>query len=86
MSALPSSAGRYTRTAMWLHWLIALLIIINVTLALSADALPEGWVRPVIDTHKSIGITVLGLVLLRLLWRIAHRPPPLPPSYPRWKD
>ena len=85
MSALPSSAGRYTRTAMWLHWLIALLIIINVTLALSVDALPEGWVRPVIDTHKSIGITVLGLVLLRILWRIAHPPPPLPRSYPRWE-
>ena len=69
---------------MLLHWLVALLIIINVTLALSVDSLPEGWERPIIDTHKSIGITVLGLVLLRLLWRAAHRPPPLPANYPRW--
>jgi cytochrome b561 len=85
MTVAPIAASRYTRTAMILHWLVALLIIINVTLALAVDALPEGWERPVIDTHKSIGITVLGLVLLRLLWRAAHRPPPLPASYPRWE-
>ncbi|MGA3158044.1 MAG: cytochrome b/b6 domain-containing protein [Steroidobacteraceae bacterium] len=85
MSPPPLAPARYTRVAMLLHWLIALLILINVTLALSVDSLPEGWERPIIDTHKSIGITVLGLVLLRLLWRIAHRPPPLPASYPRWE-
>lgn len=85
MTVAPIAPNRYTRTAMILHWLVALLIIINVTLALAVDALPEGWERPVIDTHKSIGITVLGLVLLRLLWRAAHRPPPLPASYPRWE-
>ena len=67
------------------HWIIALLITVNVTLALSADYLPDDWVRPVIDTHKSIGITVLGLAVLRLLWRATHRPPPLPLAYPRWE-
>jgi cytochrome b561 len=85
MSSLLLASARYTRTAMLLHWLVALLIIINVTLALSVDSLPEGWERPIIDTHKSIGITVLGLVLLRLLWRAAHAPPPLPSNYPRWE-
>ena len=85
MSSPPPASPRYTRIAMLLHWLVALLIIINVTLALSVDSLPEGWERPIIDTHKSIGITVLGLVLLRLLWRAAHRPPPLPANYPRWE-
>ncbi len=63
---------------MVLHWLIALGIIANVVLALSADSLPDNWVRPVIDTHKSIGITVLGLAILRVLWRVSHRPPELP--------
>ena len=76
---------RYTRTAIALHWTIASLIIVNVALALTADALPDDWIRPVIDTHKSIGITVLGLGLLRLLWRLTHRPPALPPGYPRWE-
>jgi cytochrome b561 len=79
------SASRYTRTAVVLHWLIALLIIVNVVLGLSADSLPDDWVRPVVDTHKSIGITVLGLALLRVLWRVSHQPPPLPREFPSWE-
>ncbi len=76
---------RYNRTAIALHWAIALLIMVNVALGLSADHLPDDWVRPVIDTHKSIGITVLGLAIMRVLWRSTHRPPPLPRDYPRWE-
>jgi cytochrome b561 len=76
---------RYTRTAVVLHWLLAALIVLNLALALSVDRLGDAWVRPVIDTHKSIGITVLGLALLRLLWRVAHAPPPLPQHYSRWE-
>jgi len=76
---------RYTGTAIVLHWLVAGLIIVNVGLALAVDHLPDAAVRPAIDLHKSIGITVLGLALLRLLWRAAHAPPPLPHHYPRWQ-
>ncbi|KGE11404.1 MULTISPECIES: cytochrome b [Burkholderia] len=76
---------RYTRTAMVLHWLIALGILCNVAIALSADAMPDAWVRPAIDIHKSIGITVLGLAILRLLWRVSHRPPSLPAWFRRWE-
>jgi cytochrome b561 len=76
---------RYSHVAIVLHWVIAALIVGNVILAWSVDELPDGWVRPVIDTHKSIGITVLGLALMRLLWRAGHRPPPLPAAYPRWE-
>ncbi len=76
---------KYTRTAILLHWLIALLIVTNVVLALIADELPKDWLRPVINTHKSIGITVLGLAIMRLLWRLTHTPPPLPTAYPRWQ-
>jgi cytochrome b561 len=74
---------RYTKTAVVLHWLIAVLIIVNVVLGLSADYLPDDWVRLDIDTHKSIGITVLGLAIMRVLWRLTHKPPPFPADYPR---
>lgn len=74
---------RYTRTAIELHWIIAALMIANVVLILTADYLPDGWVRPAVDTHKSIGITVLGLALLRILWRWSHPAPPLPIEFPR---
>jgi len=77
-----NESQRYTRTAASLHWLIAALIILNVILALTDDFWPEGWERYVIDLHKSIGITVLGLAIARLLWRVTHRPPALPKSFP----
>ncbi len=76
-------ANRYTRTAMLLHWLVAVLIIGNLLLVWVIDTLPDAAVRPAIDLHKSIGITVLGLAILRLLWRFSHRPPALPRSYPQ---
>jgi cytochrome b561 len=76
---------RYTRVAVALHWLIAALIVGNVILAWTVDAVPDGWVRPIIDTHKSIGVTVLGLALLRALWRIGNPPPPLPADYRPWE-
>ena len=73
--------ARYTGTAMTLHWLVAVLIIANVVLGLVADYVPDSAVRPVIDLHKSFGITVLGLVILRILWRLAHKPPAMPTTY-----
>ena len=59
--------NHYTQTAAVLHWLVAVLIIVNVGLIWTVDYLPDAWGRPVIDMHKSIGITVLGLGLLRIL-------------------
>ena len=77
--------GRYTQTAIVLHWVIAILIVTNVALIWTVDLLPDDFVRPAINTHKSIGITVLGLAIMRLLWRFSHRPPALPAGYPRWE-
>jgi cytochrome b561 len=81
---------KYTRVAMLLHWLIALLIIVNVCIGLGTSLAPDGWLsddfeRHIIDLHKSIGITVLCLVVLRILWRLTHRAPPLPATFPRWE-
>lgn len=77
--------ARYTRLAMLFHWLVALLITINVTLVLTVDYLPDNFERPIVNTHKSIGLTVLGLAILRLLWRFANPPPALPARYAPWE-
>jgi cytochrome b561 len=74
--------NRYSAVAIVFHWLIAILIVCNVVLALSADSLSDTTARRVIDLHKSFGITVLGLALMRILWRFAVKPPPLPENYP----
>jgi cytochrome b561 len=73
---------RYSLPAIVIHWIVAALVLTNIALALSVDSLPESWQRPDIDLHKSFGITVLGLAVLRLLWRLSHKPPPLPPYAP----
>jgi cytochrome b561 len=75
--------GRYSRIAIVLHWVIAAMITVAVVLGLTADSLPEDWIRPAIDLHKSFGLTVLGLVLARILWRLSHPAPPLPGVYKR---
>ncbi|GAA5263625.1 superoxide oxidase [Acidiphilium sp. MT5] len=80
-----NAVDRYTRIAVLLHWAIAAMILVNIGLGLGANYAPDAWVRPMIDLHKSIGITVLGLVLARLIWRLTHRPPPFPASYRPWE-
>ena len=52
---------------------------------LEAANADDAHVRPLIEMHKSIGLMLLGLVLLRVLWRLGHKPPPLPPSYPAYE-
>lgn len=76
---------RYNRTAVILHWVVALAMIVNVMLALSVPYIEESKIRLAIDTHKSLGITVLGLALLRILWRLHHTPPAFPRAKPLWQ-
>lgn len=76
---------RYTSLAIFLHWLIAVGIVANVALAWIWPHLADAQVRPAIDIHKSIGITVLGLAIMRLLWRLTHRPPAYPAGYQPWE-
>ncbi len=75
---------RYTRPAMVFHWTIAALIIANVVMIWVIDDFPEAWGRPIINLHKSIGLTVLGLGLMRILWRVTHAPPP-DLAAPKWQ-
>ena len=77
---------RYTRIAIVFHWVIAAFVVTNIALAWTFKIWDDRpWTQSVTNTHKTIGITVLGLALMRLLWRIAHRPPPLSPAIPRWQ-
>ncbi len=77
--------SKYSGVAVFLHWVVGILIIANIALGLGHELVPEDEVRFVIDTHKSIGITVLGLAIMRLLWRITHTPPALPTTFQRWE-
>ncbi|MBV8971945.1 MAG: cytochrome b [Sphingomonadaceae bacterium] len=76
---------RYTRLAMVFHWTIAALIIANVIGIWTIDYFPENAQRPLINLHKSIGLTVLGLAVMRILWRVTHAPPPAPAGQHGWE-
>jgi len=78
-------AEKYTRTAVLLHWLIAALIAANIILAIGSGYVPDAYVRPMIDLHKSFGITVLLLFVARLAWRLTHKPPEFPADYKPWE-
>ncbi len=68
---------RWNRVGMLLHWVIALLIIGLATVGLLMGDLANGPLKmTAYQLHKSTGITVLALVALRLVWRLAHRAPP----------
>jgi len=79
------AADKYTKTAVALHWAIAVMIFCNIGLGLGANYVPDAYVRPMVDLHKSIGITILGLFFVRLVWRLTHKPPPLPAGYATWE-
>ncbi|HXQ10803.1 MAG TPA: cytochrome b [Caulobacteraceae bacterium] len=77
--------SRYNAGAIVLHWAIALLILTNIGLAWWFNALHgEAKIEPV-QLHKSIGITVLILSLVRLGWRLVVPPPPLSPTLRVWE-
>ncbi len=81
------SGGRYTTTAIVLHWLVSVAVIGTIALAwwmLSIPKSPSGPRLAAFNLHKSIGITIFLVMLVRLAWRATHKPPPLPPM-PNWQ-
>lgn len=79
-------ATHYTATAKALHWLIAVLILGMLLLGFYVQDLPFSPQKlQLIAWHKWIGVSIFGLVLIRLLWRLAHPAPPLPAHLPAWQ-
>ena len=84
-SSTNNQVARYTSTAIGLHWIIAALII---------TAFALGWIMTDLEVsplklrmfnwHKWVGITILLLLIVRLLWRLTHRPPVMLPM-PKWQ-
>ncbi len=77
---------RYTSAAITLHWAIALLIFATFPLGVYMHDLPLSPDKlRLYSYHKWIGVTIFMLAALRVIWRLTHRPPPLPASMPRWE-
>jgi cytochrome b561 len=78
-----SPPTRYSAVAKAFHWIIAALIITQFVLFNLEDDLPIGAHKlALLARHKSVGMTILMLAILRLLWRFKNPPPALPAEMP----
>ena len=88
MTALSVPPDRYTRTAVVLHWLIGIALIGEIAFGFLLREIPRGTPArgPWTNLHKSTGIVLGLLILARIVWRMAHRPPALPSAVPPWQS
>ena len=85
MARAHHSIDRYSKVAIVFHWAIALMIIglIIFGVLMTNPDMPNRF--ELYQLHKSFGICVLILSVLRLLWRLGHKPPALPDDMKRWE-
>lgn len=77
---------RYNTVAIALHWLIALLVIAQIYVGWTFGDMERGPARTEWFTwHKTLGVLILLLSLVRLGWRLTNPPPPLPAETPAWE-
>ncbi|MCL6699825.1 cytochrome b/b6 domain-containing protein [Sphingomonas sp. NSE70-1] len=80
-------AIRYRKIVMWIHWITALLLIMQVYIGFIFHDLPRGSEERafVFGWHKTWGVLILLLALTRLAIRLINPPPPYPSDYPKWR-
>jgi len=83
----PATPGAgWSGIAKFLHWTIALLIVAQFVVGWLAVSWPLSPTQlDLFVWHKSTGMLVLALVVVRLAWRATHRAPPFPSTMPRWE-
>ena len=90
MTSNTATEPRYGLMAIVLHWLLAVFIVSVFAVGMYAADLPFSLAKlKLINWHKWAGVTILALSVGRLVWRLTHRPPPLPArierAMPTWQ-
>jgi cytochrome b561 len=80
-------ASRYTSTAVALHWLLVVVLFAQIVFGWFLEDVPRGTPERTIyvNLHKSTGMVIGVIILMRLYWRLTHPAPPLPSSMPLWE-
>lgn len=78
---LRNSPGRYGWLSIFLHWSMALVIYAMFALGLWMVGLSyyDTWYHNAPEIHKSIGVILMLVLIIRLTWRVVS-PPPKPLS------
>jgi cytochrome b561 len=83
---LANTAEAWGAPAKFLHWTVALLILVQIGLGVAATLWRLSPLKlELFVWHKSTGMLILVLMLARLAWRLANRSPALPPQTPSWE-
>lgn len=85
MDLQTDNIARYSRGAIALHWIIALLIMLNFAAAWVAEDMPKPEKMQVMGNHKAIGILILALTVVRIGWKLTHKAPPLVETLKAWE-
>lgn len=78
VETMTGGPARYDTVAIILHWVIALLVLCLIALGLYMDHAPLDNPVPMHQLHKSLGIVAMVLIVVRIVWRLTHKAPPLP--------
>jgi cytochrome b561 len=87
-AAAAAAPARYNAVAQWLHWLIGLAVLGQIALGwwmIGLPNTPPGYQAGWYNIHKSIGLSIGLLVLLRIVWRWRHPAPLLPATVAAWQ-
>lgn len=76
---------RYNQGAIAFHWIITVLIVLNFALAWYSEDLPKEEHMRLMGFHIATGLTILGLTVLRIVWRLVHPAPPLVDTLKAWE-
>jgi cytochrome b561 len=77
--------SKYSKVAIALHWAVAILVLGNIAGAMLTEDFPKESRAAVMALHKSFGIILLFLAVVRIGWRLTHRPPAKPESLAAWE-
>ncbi|MDF1646115.1 MAG: cytochrome b [Legionellaceae bacterium] len=75
----------YSTGFKWLHWLVACLVLGMLGVGFFLGDLPQHFKPTAYMLHKSIGLTLLILMLIRAVWIIKSGKPKLPSTTPKWE-
>lgn len=77
----------YTPVAIGFHWLVAALLLGQLAFGWFLTTIPRGTPDRgfYVNLHKSTGLIILAMILLRVLWRLFHSPPRLPSFMRAWE-
>ena len=80
LAAPAAKHTRYSSVAIILHWTIAAALALQIVLGWRIGDV-EGVTRTaVLQLHKTIGVTILLLTVVRLVWRVTKKPPAMDSS------